>query len=354
MFKVGPDQKIYPVIKLAMIVDSLATEGVSPADALNGVNISKSELSSPATRISLNQVIECYRNAARLSRNPRFAYQTGLRFHVATYGIYGFAILSSMNFRNTMHFAVRYHQLTTPLAEISFKEESHWGVWTFVPIPHPRVDAPLYKFLVELSFGIYVSLHRDVMGPSFIPQELHVTYPAPDDAQSYPEAFGCRVLFEQSENQLVFDAAWLDGVPKFGNEITYSAILNLCDELMEDLRHRIGLAGRVREHLLVNLMRPTSFYAIAKHLHMTPRTLRRKLHEENASYRKLVDELRTHMAIKYLRDTDLTMEDIAYALGFSDAANFRHAFRRWTKSAPVEIRELSRGLVEVQHPLPPP
>jgi len=353
MINAGPDEKLYPAVKLATIVDSLAAEGVAPADALNGVHISKSELSSPATRVSLGQIIECCRNAARLSRDPRFAYHAGLRCHISTYGMYGFAILSSMNFRQTMHFAEKYHQLATPHAEISFKEEGDRGVWTIIPIPHPRVDAPLYKFLVELQFGIHMALHRDVMGPSFVARELHVTYGPPEDAQTYRAAFECRVLFGQSENKLVFDATWLDGAPKLGNEITYSAILKLCDELMGELELRIGLAGKVREILLVNLMRPTSFSAVAKHLHMTTRTLRRKLREENTSFHKLVNELRMHAAIKYLRDTNLTIEDIAYALGFSDAANFRHAFRRWTKGAPLEFRQLLRDSEEVRRPIPP-
>jgi AraC-like DNA-binding protein len=351
MIKAGPDEKIYPVVKVAMIVDSLGAEGISPTDALDGVHISKSALSLPATRVSLNQVIECYHNAARLSRNPRFAYQAGLRVHVSTYGMYGFAILSSTNFRQTMRFAVKYHELATPLAEISFKEEGDRGEWTIVPIPHPRVDAPLYKFVVELQFGIHASLHRDVMGPSFAARELHVTYGPPGDPQTYPATFGCEFLFSQPENMFVFDASWLDGMATLGNEITYLEILKLCDEQMEDLQLRIGLAGKVRELLLVNLMRPTDFDSIANHLHMTTRTLRRKLHEEHTSFRKLVDELRMHVAIKYLRDTDLTIEDIAYALGFSDAANFRHAFRRWTSIAPLEFRTL-RGALSTSNAQP--
>jgi AraC-like DNA-binding protein len=66
--------------------------------------------------------------------------------------------------------------------------------------------------------------------------------------------------------------------------------------------------------------------------------LRRKLREEKTSFRNVVDELRMQMAIRYLRDTDLTVEDIAESLGFSDAANFRHAFRRWTNAAPGQFR----------------
>ena len=90
-------------------------------------------------------------------------------------------------------------------------------------------------------------------------------------------------------------------------------------------------------------MRRIDFEAMAERLHMTPSTLWRKLQEENTSYRGLVDAPKMRVAIKYLRDTDLTVEHIAHVLGFSDAANFRHAFRRWTKSAPLDFKGASRG-----------
>lgn len=128
-------------------------------------------------------------------------------------------------------------------------------------------------------------------------------------------------------------------------------VVRLCDEQMQDLKLRVGVVGRVRQHLLVHLVRPPSFAEIAEHLHMTPRTLRRKLSEEKNSFRKLADELRAHVAINYLRDTDLSVDEIAYALGFSDTANFRRAFRRWTKATPVEFRDVSRAPGAIR-PLP--
>jgi AraC-like DNA-binding protein len=283
--------------------------------------------------------LQCYRSAIALSRDPYFAYAAGQRFHVAAYGMFGFAILSSMNFRQTINFALNYHQLATPLAEISFKEDDGDALWTIAPLAHPRVDRRLYRFLVELQFGVTLSLHRDVMGPSFAALELHCTYDPPADAPNYAEIFGCPVLFRQSDNRLRFDSAWLDGTPKLGNDATYATIVELCDGLMEDFELRVGLVGKVRQFLLGNLMRPTSFDDVAAHLGTSARTLRRKLHEENTSFRKLADELRMDMAIKYLRDTNLTIEDIGHALGFSEAANFRQAFRRWTKASPHQFRD---------------
>jgi AraC-like DNA-binding protein len=341
MIEPGADDKIYPVAKLATVLDALAAEGVPTADALARVCLSKAAVSSPATLISLNQVLECYSYAAKRSHDPNFAYHAGLRFHVSAYGMYGFAILSSMNYRQTMNFATKYHQLATPSATIDFKEQDGHGIWVFSPVPNARVDARIYRFIVEMQIGIFLSLHRDFMGPSFAARELHVTYSPPDDAPGYPGTFGSPILFGQSENRFLFDAGWLDGTPKLGNEITYSTVLSLCNAQMEEFDLRSGFVGKVRQVLMTNLMRPTSFERVAQNLHISARTLRRKLREENTSFRQLIDELRRDIAIRYLRDTDLTVEDIAESLGFSDAANFRHAFRRWTKAAPHEFRGIS-------------
>jgi AraC-like DNA-binding protein len=338
MTKLGPNEKLYPVVKIGMVVESLRDEGVSAKEALAGIHISEAQLGSPAVRVSANQVIESYRNAIRLSRNPHFAYRTGLRFHVSTYGMYGFAILSSTDFRRTMAFAVEYHQLAAPLVDVRFIEQDKDAVWMMAPFPYPQVDAPLYKFIVELQAGVHVSLHRDIMGQSFCPSDLHFAFGRPRGAKKDVEVFGCPVLYGQPENKLVFDVKWLNGTPNLGNEVTFSEVFQLCDKLLKELKLSSGLTGKVREIFLACMGQPTSCDLIAGRLKMSSRTLRRKLEQEGTSFRELIDELRAHAAIKYVRDTDLTIEDIAYALGFSDAAAFRHAFRRWTKSAPNEYR----------------
>jgi len=55
---------------------------------------------------------------------------------------------------------------------------------------------------------------------------------------------------------------------------------------------------------------------------------------------KLADEVRAEMAIKYLRETDLSLDEVAAALGFNEVANFRHAFSRWTKATPGKFMNM--------------
>ncbi len=171
------------------------------------------------------------------------------------------------------------------------------------PFPYPQVDAPLYKFIVELQVGVHVSLHRDIMGQSFCPSDLHFTFGRPRGAKKDVEVFGCPVLYGQPENKLVFDVKWLNGTPSLGNEVTFSEVFQLCDKLLNELKLSSGLAGKVREIFLACMGQPTSFDLIAGRLNMSSRTLRRKLEQEGTSFRELIDELRAHAAIKYVRDT---------------------------------------------------
>jgi AraC-like DNA-binding protein len=354
MIKPGPNDKIYPPTKLASIVQSLASEGVSAAEALRGTHLSPHMLRTPGIRVSFNQMIDACRNAEQLSRDPRFAFHTGLRFHVTTYGMFGFAILSSVTLRQAISFALQYQELATPLLDFSFREEHGRGKWILLPIHDARIDSALNRFLVELELAAGISLARDIMGSSFVAKEALLTFAQPRDASIYPSMFRCAVRFGQRENQLVFDAAWLDRAPQLGNAITYAEVVKICDMLMDQMRLRIGLSGKVREVLLLNVMKELTLEATAEQLHMTARTLRRRLRQENTSFRKLVDDLRMRLAIRYLADTSLTIEAVAHSLGFSDDASFRHAFRRWTHTAPVEFRARlrKRPVGETQAALP--
>jgi AraC-like DNA-binding protein len=344
MPKVGVAGRMYPATKLAAVVDTLIGAGTVDEEALRGTHLTLDELHAPATRVTLDQVITGYRNALRLAADPAWAYRLGSSIHVSLYGMYGYAILCSTSFRRTMAFAVRYHQLAVPLATISFAEERQHGIWTIEPVLHPDINAELYRFIVELQLGTHISLHRDVMGPSFAPRRVSVTY-RPDDPGLLPRLTGCEVCFEQPVNQLIFDSAWLDAVPKLGNRINFSAATEICDSLLEEMEQRKGIAGQIRGIVLQTLANRPSLDEIAKLLGISTRTLRRRLQDENVSFRKLMNELHAHIAIKYLRETTMTNEDIANALGFSDAANFRHAFRRWTKTTPSEYRALKGATV---------
>jgi AraC-like DNA-binding protein len=338
MIRVDANDRIFPVNKLTTIMGALAEEGVPMREALEGLRLTATALHSHTTLVSLNQVLQGCRNAARLSPDPHFAYRTGRRFHFSAFGMYGFAILSCTTFREMMDIASRYYQLSTPLLDMSFHEENGTGVWSLAPYAHFAVEPALFRFIIELDLGILISLHRDVMGESFAPRQIQLGFGAPRDAAVYPELFDCPVVFNRPHSMMIFDAAWLDGDPRMGHEISKQETLKLCDELMEQLALRVGISGKVRELLIMRRAWDMNIDSVARHLHLSERTLRRKLREEKTSFRQLVAEIRMDLTIRYLRDTELSVQEIAHALGFSEDASFRQALRRWAGASPLEMR----------------
>jgi AraC-like DNA-binding protein len=77
---------------------------------------------------------------------------------------------------------------------------------------------------------------------------------------------------------------------------------------------------------------------VARKLHVSTRTLKRRLAEQGSSFSAIVDEVRRQRALLLLEDRRLAVEEVAARLGYSDAANFTRAFRRWTGKTPVAFR----------------
>jgi len=335
---VGLGEHIYESTKLAALFDVLVDRGCPAGEILRNVNLTVDEVHSPKSRISLADLVTACENAIRLSRDPHLPYRIGSSIHISAYGMYGFAILCCPDFRKAMAFAELYHALAAPLATIEFTEEEGVASWVIEPNARAATDPQVYRFITEMQVGIHISLMRDIMGAVFTPDQIRLAYPKAHDFGLPADQIGCRLNFASRTNQIMFRSAWLDQAANLGNKTTFAAVVALCDDLLNDLKLRIGLAGEIRALLLRNITNPPTLVAIAKLLEMSDRSLRRQLREQGISFRGLLDELRMQLAMKYLRTTRLANEDIALALGFSDATNFRRAFRRWTNKSPSEIR----------------
>jgi AraC-like DNA-binding protein len=335
---VGLSERVYESTKLAALFDILIEQGCPAGEILRNVNLTVEEVHSPKSRISIAELMAACKNAIRLSSDPHLPYRVGTSIHISAYGMYGFAILCCPDFRKAMAFAEMYHALAAPLATIEFTEKEGLANWIIEPNARAATDPQVYRFITEMQIGIHISLMRDIMGPAFTPDQISLAYPDAHDFGLPTDQIGCRLSFASRTNQIIFRSAWLDQAANLGNKTTYPAVVALCDDLLNDLKSRVGLAGEIRALLLRDITNPPTLAAVAKLFEVSDRSLRRDLREQGISFRGLLDELRMQIALKYLRTTRLANEDIALALGFSDAANFRRAFRRWTNKSPGEIR----------------
>jgi AraC-like DNA-binding protein len=163
-----------------------------------------------------------------------------------------------------------------------------------------------------------------------------VDYATPLHTTFYEKLFECPVLFEQ--RSCGYEHLRDDDLVALADPRTHAMAREMCEQLLGEISRVGGVAADVWQILIERPGRFPSIRAIALRLETYPRVLRRKLEAEGTSYSVLLTEVRERLAIEYLRKTQMANEEIASRLGYSDEANFRHAFMRWTGKSPSDFR----------------
>ncbi|MFB9269489.1 AraC family transcriptional regulator ligand-binding domain-containing protein [Bradyrhizobium erythrophlei] len=331
-------QCLYSPQRIAAVVDVLAEDGISASRVLGGANLRSSDLRDSAVRVSYQQVETVFRNAMRLSQDPAIAFRAGERMHVMAYGMYGYAMLSSPTRAEVIDFAAKYGRILGTVADIGFSRKDDTASYLLDPLLSRDPADDVYRFALEFAFATYQTLSRDVYGGSFRFSKLSAAYAAPPHAETYDRIFQCPVEFDQRKNVLEFDAAWIDHPAVCPDETTKVMAGRMYDQLLDHVEQDDGLAADIRRRLVEHPGRFPSIEAMAATLSIHPRTLRRRLQLQQRTYRQIVSEVRMQLAVGYLRNTQMTNDEIAARLDYSDAANFRHAFVRWTGKSPSDFR----------------
>lgn len=334
-------EKVYAPLKILTIVQALSECGITAEAALSGTGLCIDEVRDPGARTSVQQLLAVGRNAVRLSPRPELGLIVGQRLHVTSYGLYGYAMLCAETMRQGFALAIRYQSLATPVMFVSLSESN--GV-ALLNLPTPAESAILglnpqeYGFFLDMQFALHGTLAKDVMGPWCIPAKVSYALTRPAHAEHIERALECPVEFGQARNGVHYPHEWLDRAPHMANPITAAQMSESCERLIEQLAWQAGLTRRVYEEITRTPGRYPSIEQVAETLCMTSRTLSRKLAAEGTTYSDLLARVRYALALDYLRTTRLSMDDVAAALGFSDANSFRQAFRRWSGKSPTEYR----------------
>jgi AraC-like DNA-binding protein len=170
----------------------------------------------------------------------------------------------------------------------------------------------------------------------------HFSYPEPAHAAEYRLMYCTDLSFDMPTTSIVFEADYLD-LPVVQNERSVKEFLRTAPEnILVKYKNGSSMSARIRRRLRQLLPGDVpDFDTLAAEFNMTTATLRRRLHEEGASYQGIKDQLRRDLAISYLSHSGRSVMDIALELGFSERSAFHRAFRKWTGASPGEFR---RGL----------
>ncbi|UUX95241.1 AraC family transcriptional regulator [Aquabacterium sp. J223] len=338
VFKPWLNDKIYAPYKVSALVETLLGLGVPAVETLKGTGLSAQDLEDAQTLTSVGQYLTACRNAVRLVPDPITPFLLGRKMHLSAYGMYGYALMCSVTLRNFFDDGVKYHHLATPTVVIEWREEAGAAIWSFPRLTSPELSADLHRFLIELQLMLHAVHLKDVAGPACTPLKATLSYPQPPHADHYARFLECPVSFNAPACELHFDAAILDKPTQLAHKLTSTLMQATCERLIGQAKISAGASGEVYQILMATPGRLPALGEVAAMVHMHERTLRRKLESEGTSFGEIVDDVRASLAIEYLRTTKMKTDDIAALVGFSDAANFRRAFKRWTGKAPSDFK----------------
>jgi len=338
-------EKRFATTRIAAILQVAAVEGIAASELLCGTGLDVAAVNDPLTRTSSEQYLQVGRNLLRHRPESDLGLRIGERLHISAHGIYGYALLCAETLRHVFDFAVRYRALAGAVWSTRWFEREDRAVWAFPTLdalrlerPELDIDPALFRLLIEIQMMVVMVGVKDVMGPACAPMLARFAGRAPSYADSAARMLGCLAEFDQPVDELHYPAAWLDRAPPMANPIVAAQMSQSCAQMLRELQTHNGVSRRVLEALTRTPGRFPSMDAIARELCMTSRHLRRKLDAEGTAYQTLLGKVRHTLAKEYLSTSVLSTEDIADALGFSDASSFRHAFKRWTGMTPVEFR----------------
>jgi len=216
--------------------------------------------------------------------------------------------------------------------------EGALAIWRFQEIYRDVMSNEVRTFLIRQQMKMTFTHIRDTAGRDNLP--VRAVFALPEDGQSREDEreLSCPCLYGDEVNELHYPVGILDQTPELGNRLTRAMLEETCERLIGQSRIASGLSGEVYQLLLRAPNQSTSMTSIAEQLGLQERTLRRRLAAEDTSYGEIVDDVRRKLAIEYLETTRMSVDDVAWKVGFSDSANLRRAVRRWTGKTISEVR----------------
>lgn len=310
---------LYPPTTIAALVAVAAEEGIAPGLMLNGSGLDIFALDDGERLTSIGQFLTVCENALRLSSDRSLAWRVGARLHLSCDGVYGSMLRSCTSLRDYFRFATQYRWLA-PTTVIVTAVERGDVLRIVVDDALDALPAALQVFVVELQVAREITRLDDVLGVRCRPTTIH-----------FRESAGDRT-------ELTYPADVMERRPAHADPFASKLLLSTCDDRLADIEASLGFAGQVYRTLRQLPDTCIGMKAVASQLRMTDRTLRRRLADEGTSYSTISHHVRYAEAARQLHRSGASIEQIAASVGFSDPANFRRAFIRWTSMSPAQFR----------------
>ncbi len=318
--------------------NKLEESGVRPSAVLRRAGLPASLFDQTRILVTTEELFALWRAIGEISTDPGIGLKLGTETRTERFHPMAIAALSTENFNAAVTHMGRFKRLTCPEEMLQQIDEEEWSIrfrWLLAVDEEPRV-------LTEYCFAWLLTLGRHGSGTHITPLRVEFAQPR-SHIKAIERHFACPIVTGAAHNTIVFRAqdAQLPFVTR--NAELLDMLAPQFDQELKLAREQETFAEIVRAAIQERLTghRP-SIDDVARQLHLSSRTLQRRLQESGSSFQRVLDEARHQMARYYLSNSVLELNETAYLLGYEDSNSFVRAFRAWEGVPPGHWREARR------------
>lgn len=319
---------------LSGIVQYLREAGFAVADILAETRIQESDLNQKNGRVSAADYVQVFANGERLSADPQLGLKVGQLVRPGNYGVIGYVVMASRTFGEALARAGRYQKL---VGNIGYSDVHIDGEVAEIRWQTDFTDLP--AALVEEHIASIVSFARWFTGQDKDPLAICFTHQK-QDVTGYETFFRCPVRFGEPVTAVQLPVSYADiPLPQFDLDLctwldkkaaAEMAALEAEDELLESVKK--VLRNRLPDGV-------PSLEQVSDWLALPESRLKRELQQLGMPFKRLLDHTRHQLALGYIANAQIELQELAFLLGFSEQSAFQRAFKRWTGTTPGRYRK---------------
>lgn len=320
------------------VLHHLDRNGVDAEPLLAEAELSRSQVMQEPGGISFASQHRFLELAAVKTNDSLLGLHAAAEMDLRDAGILFYLAASSPTVAEALDHLVRYAGAESEAVRLEIPRHKDETVLTARPVL--AFDEPSRQFS-EFTTLALVRILRRATNRDFAPRRITFEHVRNCRLRELHGILRCPAEFAQTADSWVLPQSVM-ALPIISSDSRLLHILEAhAEDLLSERRSAVGLPGLVENQLLGLLAAgKVQMAAVARQLGMSTRSFTRRLAQEGTSFGEILDGLRRRLALRYLEDRRISLQQIAWLLGYSEAGAFNHAFKRWTGTSPGRARNL--------------
>ncbi|RLT95019.1 MAG: AraC family transcriptional regulator [Ketobacter sp.] len=331
-----------PGIYLLLLCDVIKQFGLDEQDIIHDLGVTRSELLRPDSRITMKMGHVAAQRGTALAGDMGLGMAYAQALKVTLHGSVGLVAMTSPTIGAALEAMSRFIALRAPFFKAAFATDAEEMVVSLDPTL--EMDAPIRTFMTEaILIGVTI-MSEQLLGRTLQHTRVEMTGPEPPYYARFRERLPVPVRYDCPRCCVRAPIELFHAVPQLADPAAAELARQQCElEYQELFPQQERFADRIRRHLQHSAKGkalPTQ-EEVARRFHLSSRTLKRRLQDDDTSFRELLEQEQKQRAMQLLQETELDISEIAYQLGYRDVGNFSTAFKRWTGLTPRAYRQSS-------------